>query len=96
MRLTSPKALRVCRPQTLLLLMASVAFSGCMRAPSFNVLGSYFPGWIACILAGIVVTAIVRWFLNRTGVEERLPLLPILYLSLALLIACGLWLIAFE
>ena len=96
MRLTSKKALRVCRPQKLLLLMASVGFSGCMRAPSFNVLGSYFPGWIECILAGIAIPAIVRWILNRTGMEGHLPLLPILYLSLALLIACGLWLIAFE
>ena len=96
MRLTSVTAVRVCRPKTLLALVASMGLSGCMRAPSFNVLGSYFPGWIACILIGIFITAIVRWVLNRTGVEERLPLLPILYLSLALLIACGLWLIAFE
>ncbi len=96
MRLTSVKALRVRRRQKLLPLFASFGLSGCMRAPSFNVLGSYFPGWIACILAGIAVTAIVRWILNRTGLEEHLPLLPILYLSLALLIACGLWLIAFE
>ena len=96
MRLTSVTALRVCRPKTLLLLLALVGLSGCMRAPSFNVLGSYFPGWIACILVGIVSTAIVRWILKRTGLEEHLPLLPILYLSLALLIACGLWLIAFE
>ncbi len=96
MRLTSIRALRDRGPRGLLPLLASVGFSGCMRAPSFNVLGSYFPGWIACILAGIAVTAIVRWILNRTGVEEYLPLLPILYLSLALLIACGIWLIAFE
>ena len=96
MRLTSIRTQRLRRLRRLLPLLAAVGFSGCMRAPSFNVLGSYFPGWIACILAGIAVTAIVRWILNRTGLEEHLPLLPTLYLSLALLVACGLWLIAFE
>ena len=69
---------------------------GCMRSPSFNVLGSYFPGWIACIIISILVTAMLRWVLNRAGLEQRLPMLPILYFSLALLIACVIWLIAFE
>lgn len=78
------------------LLLPSIALTGCMRAPSFNVLGSYFPGWIACIITGILLAAILRWILNRTGVEDRLPLLPIFYFSLALLFACVIWLIAFE
>lgn len=78
------------------LLMPTIALTGCMRAPSFNVLGSYFPGWIACIIAGILLTVVLRWVLNRTGIEDRLPLLPLFYFSLALLFACVIWLIAFE
>ena len=73
-----------------------MVITGCMQAPSFNVLGSYFPGWIACIIAGVLVTALLRWILNRTGLEDRLPVLPVLYFSFALLIACVIWLIAFE
>ena len=30
------------------------ALTGCARSPSFNVLGSYFPGWIACMVASIL------------------------------------------
>ena len=67
-----------------------------MGAPSFNVLGSYFPGWIACVIAGVIATAILRLILNRTGIEDRLPILPVFYFSLTLLIACVIWLIAFE
>ena len=72
------------------------ALSGCARSPSFNVLGSYFPGWIAFIFTGVLVTVLLRLVLNRTGLEQRLPALPLLYFAMALLVACVMWLIAFE
>ena len=72
------------------------AFTGCAHSPSFNVLGSYFPGWIACMVAGILVTALVRFVLTRLQWEQQVPALPLFYLAIALLIACLIWLIAFE
>lgn len=72
------------------------ALTGCARSPSFNVLGSYFPGWIVCIVASIVATALVRFVLNRLQWEQKVPALPLFYFSIALLIACLIWLIAFE
>jgi hypothetical protein len=73
-----------------------LALTGCARSPSFNVLGSYFPGWIACMVAGILGTALVRLVLNRLQWEQKLPALPLFYFSIALLIACLIWLIAFD
>ena len=70
--------------------------TGCSHSPSFNVLGSYFPGWIACIVLSILVTVLIRTILNRLQWEQRVPALPLFYFSLALLIACVVWLIAFE
>jgi FtsH-binding integral membrane protein len=72
------------------------ALTGCARSPSFNVLGSYFPGWIACMVASILLTALVRFILNRLQWEQRVPALPLFYFAMALLIACLIWLIAFE
>jgi hypothetical protein len=72
------------------------ALTGCARSPSFNVLGSYFPAWIACIVASIVATALVRFVLNRLQWEQQVPALPLFYFSMALLIACLIWLVAFE
>jgi heme O synthase-like polyprenyltransferase len=72
------------------------ALTGCGRSPSFNVLGSYFPGWIACMVASILVTALVRFALNRLQWEQQVPALPLFYFSIALLVACLIWLIAFE
>jgi predicted benzoate:H+ symporter BenE len=72
------------------------ALTGCARAPTFNVLGSYFPGWIACMVASILLTALVRFVLNRLQWEQKVPALPLFYFSIALLIACLIWLIEFE
>jgi YtcA family len=72
------------------------ALTGCAHSPSFNVLGSYFPGWIACMVASILLTALVRFVLNRLQWEQRVPILPLFYFAIALLIACLIWLIAFE
>ena len=41
------------------------ALVGCGRAPSFNILGSYFPAWLICMVVGIVLAAIVNWLLAR-------------------------------
>jgi hypothetical protein len=69
---------------------------GCARSPVFNVLGSYFPGWIACMLLGVLIALLVRTLLNRRELEARIAALPLFYLSIALVAACALWLIAFE
>ena len=57
------------------------ALTGCARSPSFNVLGSYFPGWIACMVASILLTALVRFVLNRLRWEQQVPALPLFYFS---------------
>lgn len=84
------------RARLRLLLVPAVVLGGCRRAPAFNVLGSFFPGWILCIVAGIVVTILIRAVLYRTGVERNLKLLPLVYTSLSVAIACIFWLLFFE
>jgi hypothetical protein len=72
------------------------ALTGCARSPSFNVLGSYFPGWIACMVASLLVTALVRFILIRLQWEHQVPALPFFYFAIALLVACSIWLLAFD
>ena len=66
---------------------------GCSRAPSVDVLGSFFPAWLVCFIAAIVLTALVRLALLRLRVKAALPLL--IYPSLAALFTFLLWLIFF-
>lgn len=72
------------------------ACAGCRRAPAFNVLGSFFPGWIACTIGGIAIAAIIRLVLYRRHIEEKIKLLPLFYVSLTVFFACVLWLVFFE
>lgn len=48
------------------------------------------------MLLGIIVAVIVRTILHRRQLERRIAALPLFYLSMALLVACAFWLIAFE
>ena len=78
------------------LLLPVLLMTGCARSPSFNVLGSYFPGWIICIAVAVLAASVLHIFINRMGWERGIPTLPLFYFSLALLIACTLWLVTFE
>ena len=75
-----------------LLLVASL-LSSCSRAPSIEVLGSFFPAWLVCFIVAIVLTALARLALLRLRVKAALPLL--VYPSLAALLTFLLWLIFF-
>ena len=68
--------------------------AGCGRAPaapSFSVFGSFFPAWIVCTLAGLVVTLVVRAIFVRTGLDEHLPVRLLVYVALTILSAIALW-----
>jgi hypothetical protein len=75
------------------LLLVAPLLSSCSRAPSVEVLGSFFPAWLVCFLVAIVLTALARLALLRLRVKAALPLL--VYPSLAALFTFLLWLIFF-
>ena len=75
------------------LLLVAPLLSGCSRAPSVEVLGSFFPAWLVCFIVAIVLTALVRLALLRLRVKAALPIL--VYPSLAALFTFLLWLIFF-
>ena len=75
------------------LLLVAPLLAGCSRAPSVDVLGSFFPAWLVFFLVSIVLTALVRLALLRLRVKAALPIL--VYPSLAALFTFLLWLIFF-
>ena len=75
------------------LLLVAPLLSGCSRAPSVEVLGSFFPAWLVCFIVAIALTALARLVLLRLRVELALPIL--VYPSLAALFTFLLWLVFF-
>jgi hypothetical protein len=76
------------------LMLAVFFLTGCGRAPSFDVLGSFFPAWLVCMALSLVLTAVARWLLLRLHIVIALPVLT--YPSLAALFAFTLWLALFR
>ena len=67
--------------------------TGCGRAPSFDILGSFFPAWLVCLMVAILLTVVSRALLIRY-VEIVWPVL--VYPSLTAIFAFGLWLTMFR
>jgi hypothetical protein len=65
--------------------------SGCSRAPSVSIIGSFFPIWMICIATGVVAAFIGRALLVRCRLEHHVGPLWLFYLSTVTLCACILW-----
>jgi hypothetical protein len=76
------------------LLLASLTVGGCARAPSFDILGSFFPAWLVCLAAGILLTVPARWLLLRLRIAVALPIL--VYPGLTAFFTFALWLVFFH
>jgi len=70
--------------------------TGCSRAPTFNLLGSFFPAWILCGVIGIVLTVAVRIFFMRIDFEKELSPLIVVYPCMAAFFTFTLWLLFFS
>ena len=66
---------------------------GCSRAPSVEVLGSFFPAWLVCFIVAIMLTALFRLLVMRLHVKVALPML--VYPSLTGFFTFVLWLVFF-
>jgi hypothetical protein len=85
----SARSFRILAAQAPLML----GVGGC--APSFPLFGAYFPSWLLCAAIGISGALAIRVVLVRVGIDDRLPLRLLVYVSLASAIACSVALLAY-
>jgi hypothetical protein len=74
--------------------IASLVLSGCGRAPSFDLLGSFFPAWLVCLALAVLLTFFVRWLSFCLKIALAPPIL--IYPSLGAFFAFALWLTFFR
>lgn len=72
---------------------ALLLMTGCGRAPSFDILGSFFPAWLVCLVVAILLTVLSRALLSH-HVDIVWPVL--VYPSLTVLYTFALWLVLFR
>jgi hypothetical protein len=76
--------------------VATLCVTGCSRAPTFNILGSFFPSWILCGVIGILLTVAVRMLFVKLKFEQEIAPLILVYPCLAAFFTFTIWLVFFS
>jgi hypothetical protein len=76
------------------LLLVPLVLTSCSRAPSFDIIGSFFPAWLLCLIVGIGLTAVGGWLLRVLQIPVAVPVLT--YPSLTAFFTFALWLVFFD
>jgi YtcA family len=96
MKSRAGKGLRKLHRAAIWMMLLSLSLvSGCRRAPSIGVYGSYFPGWLICMAFGIALTVAAHLVLRQLDYEVHLRPLGLVFISLSITLTCLLWLIFF-
>lgn len=78
------------------MVVSMVVSTGCSRAPSVDVLGSFFPVWMVCLIIAVILVSLLRILLVRVKLEPEVGPLALFYPCAVILTAGLLWLIFFR
>jgi hypothetical protein len=81
------------------ILLGSLILAGCREddhSPTIDVLGSYFPAWMICIVIGLALTLIARQLFIGFKLDSHLRPAPLVYLCLAIFFTLTVWLLFFQ
>ena len=78
-----------------------VLFFGASRflryhSPTVDVLGSYFPAWMICILSGLTLTLIAHWIVELRNLKPYLGPAPLIYSCLMLIFTFVTWILFYQ
>lgn len=76
--------------------LISLLCAGCSGAPSVDVIGSFFPAWMVCIIVAVALAFFVRYVLLRFQLESEVGHLGLFYPCAVIFLACGMWLVLFR
>ena len=72
-----------------------LSLPGCGVAPSVNILGSFFPAWFICIVAGVVLTILTRQVFVAMKIAPDVGPAALVYPCLAGVWIFATWLLVF-
>lgn len=84
------------RNSALLPFAAALLSTACSRAPSVDIIGSFFPVWMVCLTIAVIVVVFLRLLLLRLRLETEVGPLALFYPSAVVLLTCTLWLVFFR
>ena len=61
-----------------------------------DVLGSYFPAWMVCILSGLTLTLIAHWIVEFRNLKPYLGPAPLIYSCLMIVFTLATWILFYQ
>jgi hypothetical protein len=66
------------------------------HSPTVDVLGSYFPAWMICILSGLTLTLVAHWIVQVGKLESYLGPAPLIYSCLMIIFTFATWILVYQ
>jgi hypothetical protein len=79
----------------LVLLFGASRFLG-YHSLTVDVLGSYFPAWMVCILSGLALTLIAHWVVELRNLKPYFGPAPLIYSCLMIIFTFATWILFYQ
>ena len=79
----------------LVLCFAAVRLFG-HHSPTVDVLGSYFPAWMVCIVSGLTLTLVADWIVQICNLKPFLGPAPLIYSCLMIIFTFATWILLYQ
>lgn len=66
------------------------------RSPTIDIVGSYFPAWMICIVSGLTFTLIARWIIQVRHWEPYVGPAPLIYTCLTIIFTFATWILFYQ
>jgi len=66
------------------------------RSPTIDILGSYFPAWMICIVSGLTLTLVTRWIIRAYHLKRYASPAPLIYTSLTIIYTFLTWIVFYQ
>ena len=89
--------LRTIATGLVLLLIAFVAVQLLSyHSPTVDILGSYFPAWMVCIVSGLTLTLVAHWIVQICHLKPFLGPAPLIYSCLMIIFTFATWILFYQ
>ena len=66
------------------------------RSPTVDILGSYFPAWMVCIVSGLTLTLIAHWIVQVGQLKPYIGPAPLIYSCLMIIFTFATWILFYQ
>ena len=66
------------------------------HSPTVDILGSYFPAWMVCLISGLTLTLVAHWIVEELHLKSYLGPAPLIYSCLIIIFTFGTWILFYQ